>query len=175
MLGGSQHLGNSKRFGNLSNRLEFFDVGGDPKELMAFMVKSELSPGSYIDAPDPGLMPGFESLTNGDITSKRRMVGTMLEGFYRSCYENDQASGEPFAADIIISNPPTFAHIHVAEALGLPLIMSFSESAGLDVALMPAMPWSPTQRFSHPLVNIQRSNAGDSVTNYLSYALADTL
>lgn len=37
------------------------------------------------------------------------------------------------------------------------------------------MPWSPTQRFSHPLVNVQSSNAGDSMTNYLSYALADTL
>ncbi|GMK56083.1 hypothetical protein CspeluHIS016_0211390 [Cutaneotrichosporon spelunceum] len=37
------------------------------------------------------------------------------------------------------------------------------------------MPWSPTPRFPHPLVNVQRSNAGESATNYLSYALADTL
>jgi len=27
------------------NRLEFFDVGGSPKELMAYMVKSELTKG----------------------------------------------------------------------------------------------------------------------------------
>ena len=28
---------------DLEGRLEFFDVGGDPKELMAYMVKSKLS------------------------------------------------------------------------------------------------------------------------------------
>lgn len=30
---------------DLMNRLEFFDVGGSPKELMAYMVKSELTKG----------------------------------------------------------------------------------------------------------------------------------
>lgn len=119
-------------------------------------------------------MPGFESLTNGDISSKRRMVGVMLDGFARSCSEPDPASGAPFAADVIISNPPSFAHIHIAEALGLPLIISFSQSS-CATKLTSAMPWSPTSLFSHPLVNVQRSNAGESVTNYLSYALADTL
>ncbi|BEI85719.1 hypothetical protein CcaverHIS002_0600060 [Cutaneotrichosporon cavernicola] len=150
VLAGNEHLRDTK-YGDLTGHLEFFDVGGDPKELMAFMVKN------------PGLMPGFESLTNGDISSKRRMVGVMLNGFARSCSEPDQASNVPFAADVIISNPPSFAHVHVAEALGLPLIISFT------------MPWSPTSRFPHPLANVQRSNAGESVTNYLSYALADTL
>ena len=41
--------------------LEFFDVGGDPQELMSYMVKN------------PGLMPGMESLTNGDIGKKRKV------------------------------------------------------------------------------------------------------
>ncbi len=39
VLGGNEHL-RSTQHGDLSGRLEFFDVGGDPKELMAFMVKS---------------------------------------------------------------------------------------------------------------------------------------
>lgn len=72
-------------------------------------------------------MPGFASLTNGDVSSKRRMTGDMLQGFYRSCFENDPETEAPFAADAIISNPPAFANIHVAESLGIPLIMSFSE------------------------------------------------
>lgn len=72
-------------------------------------------------------MPGFESIKSGEIGSKRKMTRTMLEGFYHSCYEPHH-SGRPFAADAIISNPPSFAHVHVAEALGLPLIMSFSGS-----------------------------------------------
>lgn len=56
------------------------------------------------------------------------MAGALLKGFYRSTYFADPVSGEQFAADAIISNPPTFAHVHVAEALGLPLLMSFSRS-----------------------------------------------
>ena len=37
------------------------------------------------------------------------------------------------------------------------------------------MPWSPTQAFPHPLANIQASNADQSVTNFMSYALVDML
>jgi hypothetical protein len=82
--------------------------------------------------PDPGLLPGWESLTNGDIKSKQQMTKAYLNGFYRSTFYPDPVSGEQFAADAIISNPPAFAHIHVAEALGLPLLMSFSESRVKD-------------------------------------------
>lgn len=56
------------------------------------------------------------------------MTADMLRGFYRSTFCPDIQSGREFAADAIISNPPAFAHIHVAEALGIPLHMSFSES-----------------------------------------------
>lgn len=55
------------------------------------------------------------------------MTQELLQGFYRSTFEPDAISGKAFAADAIISNPPAFAHVHVAEALGLPLLMSFSE------------------------------------------------
>lgn len=80
---------------------------------------------------DPGLLPGWESLRNGDIRSKQKMTAELLRGFFKSTYSPDPASGAPFAADAIISNPPAFAHIHVAEALGLPLLMSFSKFACL--------------------------------------------
>lgn len=53
----------------------------------------------------------------------------MLDGCWKACYEADDESGEVFAADAIISNPPSFAHIHCAEALGIPLHLSFSESS----------------------------------------------
>jgi sterol 3beta-glucosyltransferase len=75
------------------------------------------------------LLPGWEALKNGDIASKRRMTSTMLDGFYRSTFEPNNTTRQPFAADAIISNPPAFAHVHIAEALGLPLLMSFSERA----------------------------------------------
>lgn len=43
-------------------KVEFFEIGGDPKDLMAWMVKN------------PGLIPGFESLTNGDVQRKQKQL-----------------------------------------------------------------------------------------------------
>ncbi|GIZ42669.1 hypothetical protein CKM354_000592800 [Cercospora kikuchii] len=156
------------------NGLEFFSIGGDPQALMAFMVKN------------PGLMPGFDSLRAGDVGKRRKEVGEYLKGCWRSCFESGDGSGpeakddtvedwtshgpsegdylhKPFVADCIIANPPSFAHIHCAEKLGIPLHVMFT------------MPYSPTQSFPHPLANIQASNADANLTNYISYALIDML
>ncbi|KAI7493391.1 UDP-Glycosyltransferase/glycogen phosphorylase [Hortaea werneckii] len=156
------------------NGLEFFSIGGDPAELMAFMVKN------------PGLMPGFDTLRSGDVGKRRKEVAEYVKGCWRSCYEagdgtgaeasdesiedwtaNNPATGDdsnkPFVADVIIANPPSFAHIHCAEKLGIPLHIMFT------------MPYSPTQAFPHPLANIQSSNADPHLTNYMSYALVDML
>lgn len=51
----------------------------------------------------------------------------MINGCWKACYEPDDTSGKVFAADAIISNPPAFAHVHCAEALGIPLLLTFSE------------------------------------------------
>ncbi|KAH9483618.1 Sterol 3-beta-glucosyltransferase UGT80A2 [Psilocybe cubensis] len=131
--------------------LEFYSIGGNPQDLMSYMVKN------------PGLMPGFESLTNGDIAKKRKMLAEMIDGCWDACHTPCPVTGRSFIADAIISNPPTFAHVHCAEALGIPLLLSFT------------MPWTATTAFAHPLVNITNSNAGFGVTNYLSYAAADLL
>ncbi|KAF2732692.1 UDP-Glycosyltransferase/glycogen phosphorylase [Polyplosphaeria fusca] len=158
----------------IENGLEFFSIGGDPAELMAFMVKN------------PGLMPGFETLRSGDVGSRRKGIAEILRGTWRSCIETGNGLGvdplkqsveewmgvedelpeaikKPFVADAIIANPPSFGHIHCAEKLGIPLHMMFT------------MPWSPTQQFPHPLANIQSSNADASITNFMSYTLVDML
>jgi hypothetical protein len=113
------------------NGLEFFSIGGDPSQLMAFMVKN------------PGLMPGFDSLRNGDVRQRRREVAEILAGCWRSCFESGDGTGtpisdlnldasllmceaKPFVADAIIANPPSFAHIHCAEKLGIPLHLMFT-------------------------------------------------
>lgn len=119
------------------NGLEFFSIGGDPAELMAFMVKN------------PGLMPGFETLRSGDVGKRRRGIAEMLRGTWRSCIETGdgltvdplrqtveewlgaedgmpEALKKPFVADAIIANPPSFGHIHCAEKLGIPLHMMFT-------------------------------------------------
>lgn len=159
----------------LDNGLDFFDIGGDPAELMAFMVKH------------PGLMPGIDALKSGEISKRRKGIQDMLLGCWRSCIEPGDGSGppmkphprnepfdlsaglpgdgslEPFVADVIVANPPSFAHVHIAEKLGIPLHMMFT------------MPWSPTKAFPHPLANVQSSNADDGMTNSLTYTLVEMM
>lgn len=45
-------------------------------------------------------------------------------------------------ADAVIANPVSYAHVHVAEALGCPLHLCFT------------MPYSRTGAFPHPLARI---------------------
>jgi UDP:flavonoid glycosyltransferase YjiC (YdhE family) len=156
---------NFKKFVQEENGLEFFSIGGDPSQLMAFMVKN------------PGLMPGFRSMRSGDVGQRRKDVSEYIQGCWRSCYQtgngmidnelsepsSSETEAKPFVADCIIANPPSFAHIHCAEKLGIPLHIMFT------------MPYSPTQAFPHPLANIQSSNADPQLTNYLSYAMIEVL
>ncbi|CEF79773.1 unnamed protein product [Fusarium graminearum] len=131
----------------LESGLEFYPIGGDPTELMAYMVKN------------PGLIPSIKSLRAGDIQKKRLMIAEMLEGCWRSCKEPDPLNQQPFVADAIIANPPSFAHVHCAQALGIPLHLMFT------------MPWSGTKYFCHPLANINANNSGIStaVANQISF------
>ncbi|ROT34996.1 UDP-Glycosyltransferase/glycogen phosphorylase [Sodiomyces alkalinus F11] len=158
------------------NGLEFFSIGGDPAQLMAFMVRH------------PGLMPGFDAVKSGEVSERRKGIRDMLLGCWRSCIEAGNGHGapytphprdeplegagitvpgdptqRPFVADAIIANPPSFAHVHIAEKLGVPLHMMFT------------MPWSPTKAFPHPLANIQSTNTDAIMTNYLSYALVEMM
>ena len=73
----------------------------------------------------------------------------IMRACWRSCYENGDGLGDhtsrpatshsdggarggrsrepqPFVADAIIANPPSFAHIHCAEKLGIPLHLMFT-------------------------------------------------
>ncbi|THC90086.1 hypothetical protein EYZ11_010450 [Aspergillus tanneri] len=129
--------------------LEFYPIGGDPAELMAYMVRN------------PGLIPKMKSLKAGDIQRKRAMVAEMLEGCWKSCIEDDPTTQAPFVADAIIANPPSFAHIHCAQALGIPLHLMFT------------MPWSPTSAYPHPLANLKYSGTNSKFANSVSYGIVE--
>lgn len=131
--------------------LEFYPIGGDPEDLMSYMVKN------------PGLIPSMKSLRAGDISRKREMIVEMLEGCWSSCIESDPLTNEHFVADAIIANPPSFAHIHCAEALGVPVHLVFT------------VPWSATTSFPHPLANIAGKSEDSKLVNYLSYLLVDIM
>ncbi|KAG5926857.1 hypothetical protein E4U53_002970 [Claviceps sorghi] len=143
--------------------LEFFSVGGDPAELMAFMVKN------------PGMIPRLETVRAGEIGRRRDGMAEMFDGFWRSCiHANEEERIDPqrpyagdgrdvFIADAIIANPPCFAHIHCAEALGIPLQLVFT------------FPYTPTHAFPHPLANIKRTNVDQGYTNFISYPLVEMM
>lgn len=111
-----------------STGLEFFSIGGDPVELMAYMVRN------------PGLIPDLDSVMRGDVRRQRKGIRAIVRGCWRSCIEagdgiiqDASSSGcgprknlKPFVADAIIANPPSFAHIHCAEKLGIPLHLVFT-------------------------------------------------
>ncbi|KAK5722401.1 hypothetical protein LTR15_005631 [Elasticomyces elasticus] len=124
-------------------------IGGDPEELMAYMVKN------------PGLIPSMKSLETGDVARKWEMVSTILQGCWESCIEADPESDDPFVADAIIANPPGFVHIHCAEALGIPIHVVFT------------MPWTATRDFPHSLANITSSHTYPKFVNCLSYAVVE--
>lgn len=104
--------------------LEFFCIGGDPKEMMAYMVKH------------PGLLPRCKSIADGDVEKIPRAIHKILDNCWLSCFiagdnadsiENGPAiQKRHFVANAIIANPPSFAHIHCAEKLGVPLHMMFT-------------------------------------------------
>lgn len=151
-----------KEFVERDTGLEFFSVGGDPSELMAFMVKN------------PGLIPSMSTVWAGEIGRRREAMFEMFQGFWRACINatDDETDEEnikmmydkhPFVADAIIANPPSFAHIHCAERLGIPLHLMFT------------FPYTPTQQFPHPLANIKASNVDTNYTNFMSYPLVEMM
>lgn len=118
---------------------------------MSYMVKN------------PGLIHSMKSLAAGEIQKKRWMVQEMLDKFWLSCIKPDTLTGYPFVAYAIIANPPSFAHVHYAQALGIPVHLMFT------------MPWSSTRAFPHPLANLKNVGSDPRVENYLSYGIVEWL
>ncbi|XP_056168114.1 sterol 3-beta-glucosyltransferase UGT80A2-like isoform X2 [Syzygium oleosum] len=126
----------------LTAGLEFYPLGGDPKVLAWYMVKNK------------GILPSRPS----EIQIQRNELKDIILSLLPACMDPDPHSNMPFEADAIIANPPACGHIHVAEALKVPLHIFFT------------MPWTPTGEFPHPLSRV-KVPAGYK----LSYHIIDAL
>jgi len=110
------------------NGLEFFEIGGDPAELMAFMVKN------------PGLIPGMDSLKAGDVGKRRKGIAEILQGCWKSCAdvnevkddEDVQTRSKPFIA---VSNQAT------SQAKLIFRLHSWHNTSASDT-----FPWTPPLR-----------------------------
>lgn len=120
------------------------------------------------------MIPSLETVRAGEIGRRRDQMAEMFEGFWRACInatddEHDvhnmkmMGNNAPFVADAIIANPPSFAHIHCAERLGVPLHLMFT------------FPYTPTQAFPHPLANIKKTNVDPGYSNFMSYPLVEMM
>lgn len=126
----------------LTAGLEFYPLGGDPKILAEYMVKNK------------GFLPSGPS----EIAIQRKQLKAIIYSLLPACTEPFGDSGVKFRADAILANPPAYGHVHVAEALKVPLHIFFT------------MPWTPTSKFPHPLSRVKQP-AGYR----LSYQVVDSL
>jgi hypothetical protein len=131
--------------------LEFFPLAGDPEELMKHMVTNGC------------LLPKVWGLVSGSIARHLDMYKDIVESTWQACTENDQETHAPFRADVIIANPPSYGHIHCAEALNISLHIVFT------------MPWTATIDFAHPLLQINPNSQQIRRANYFTYCLAEKL
>ncbi|KAL1827055.1 hypothetical protein ACET3Z_005467 [Daucus carota] len=126
----------------LSSGLEFFPLGGDPKVLAGYMVKNK------------GFLPSGPS----EVNIQRNQIKAIIFSLLPACTEPDPESQVPFNVDAIIANPPAYGHVHVAEALRVPIHIYFT------------MPWTPTSEFPHPLSRVRQP-----VGYRISYQVVDSL
>ncbi|KAG6661119.1 sterol 3-beta-glucosyltransferase UGT80A2-like isoform X2 [Carya illinoinensis] len=126
----------------LTAGLEFYPLGGDPKVLAGYMVKNK------------GFLPSGPS----EIPVQRNQMKEIIYSLLPACKDPDLDCGIPFKADAIIANPPAYGHIHVAEALKVPIHIFFT------------MPWTPTSEFPHPLSRVKQQSG-----YRLSYQIVDSL
>jgi sterol 3beta-glucosyltransferase len=133
--------------------LEFYPLGGDPHALMEYIVKT----GGRI-------VPTRLAQIVEDVPKKRAMIAEILASTWRACTEADpeRPDAAAFGADVILANPPSYGHIHCAEALHVPLHMIFT------------MPWSATAAVPHPFAGVE-PGADRPVQNFLSYGVVDLL
>lgn len=122
--------------------VEFYPLGGDPRIMAGYMAKNK---GFLLSGPT-------------EISIQRKQLKEVIDSLLPACIEPDLDSGAPFKAEAIIANPPAYGHMHVAEALGVPLHIFFT------------MPWTPTYEFPHPLARVPQSAA-----YRLSYLVVDLI
>ncbi|KAI1382457.1 terpenoid cyclases/protein prenyltransferase alpha-alpha toroid [Hypoxylon crocopeplum] len=129
--------------------LELYQIAGSPEEFARV----------FTEKPDI-----LRSFFRGDFHSILALFRLMLEDCLRSTIDSNRVYGDtkaprnrPFFADMIISNPPTLAHIHAAEALQIPLLL---------ISIQPTL---PTKDFPHPLTMSSPSLPNPRLWNYISY------
>lgn len=138
--------------------MDFYSVGGDPRVFA----------NTFNERPDI-----VASFIRGDFSTLRATFKRMIARYWLSAIEtsdtdlgtNDAVSekkldgnlARPFVADVVVSTLPTQAHSHVAESLGVPLVL---------VSIQPDI---PTSEFPHMMTMTKPVFHTSQLWNYLSH------
>jgi sterol 3beta-glucosyltransferase len=182
-----------------SRSIEFYPLAGDPKKLSEWTVKSggnilgEVREG----VADMSTVKAKTDMVKSIITSCWGAVSAPDPlSAYSELFEDTNMSKPstlPFVADAIIANPPCMGHIHVAEALAIPLHIMFPQVSLVDsfsfisklLLLINASPihryigqpwYYGTTSFPHPYSGLPYGNpSAQAKLNYTSYAAFETI
>ena len=110
-----------------SRSIEFYPLAGDPKLLSQWTVQSG---GNLIGEIHQGVQ------SPSVLAAKDAMVKSICKSCWGAVtrpdplleiFEDAPQNKAPFVANAVIANPPCMGHIHVCEALGIPLHIMFPQ------------------------------------------------
>ena len=133
----------------LTRNHDFYPLAGDARKLSQWMVQTG---GTVLGEARPSNLSA--------IPEKTQMTQDIIKSTWPAATEPspDDIDQRPFEADAIIANPPVFGHIHVSEALGIPLHIMFPQ------------PWYyGTREYPHPCIGLPYDKPPNDA-NYHSYA-----
>eukprot|EP00804_Cyclotella_cryptica_P011820 CCRYP_015334-RA/>CCRYP_015334-RA protein AED:0.02 eAED:0.02 QI:107/1/1/1/1/1/3/721/703 len=144
-----------------SRKIEFYPLAGDPKQLSQWTVQTGGNLAGELKAgvAEPSILKAKESMLKDICKSCCGAVSGLdpLSPYYESFGKETVA---PFVADAVIANPPCIGHIHVCEALAIPLHIMFPQ------------PWYyGTKAFPHPFSGMSYDESQIGKGNYASYMM----
>jgi UDP:flavonoid glycosyltransferase YjiC (YdhE family) len=143
-----------------SRSIEFYPLAGDPKQLSQWTVQTG---GNILGEMKEGINDPWV------LHAKDTMVKQICLSCWGAVSANDPnpAFGQklaPFVADAVIANPPCIGHIHVCEALAIPLHIMFPQ------------PWYyGTKSFPHPFSGMSYDVTHIGKSNFASYQMFETV
>jgi hypothetical protein len=116
-----------------SRSIEFYPLAGDPKLLSQWTVQSG---GNLMGEIQQGVQePSVLAAKDAMVKSICKSCWGAVTGVdpYLEIFEDAYQAKTPFVADAVIANPPCMGHIHVCEALGIPLHIMFPQVCLLTI------------------------------------------
>jgi len=146
--------------------IEFYPLAGDPKALSQWTVQSggNVMGEAVMGIKDPEILSQKNKMIKEIYKSCWGAVSgpDPLGPYYELFKAGNKMNKSPFVADCVIANPPCMGHIHVCEALGIPLHIMFPQ------------PWYyGTRSFPHPFAGLSYDKPTSPTIaglNYKSYS-----